>query len=249
MSKRNNSTVRRTKLDKKETQGRVVKEKFQNENYLAQPVQAKNKTQKKFLHAINNKKVIVFNAPAGVGKSYITMSEVTDWIKRGEYDKVMLCRPSIGMGKSLGLLPGSLEEKYTPYLLPLLDVVKSRYGSGFYESSVKNGTIEFCPLEFIRGRSFECVVVLDEGQNTTPEEMYTFLTRVGEEGKLIIIGDPTQNDLKVKNGITWLCEFIEDNPSLKEDIAVITATSDDIVRSGLCKKVVKAKEKVERRRR
>jgi len=171
------------------------------------------------------------------------MSEVCDWLKSGKYEKCVISRPSVGMGNTLGLLPGTLQEKYEPYLLPLIDVITMRYGRGWYDTALRNGKIELVPLEYIRGRSFNCVVVVDEAQNCTPDEIYTILTRVGEGGKLILIGDPTQTDLKGKTGIEWLAEFIKDNPDLSDHIKLVEATSDDIVRSGLCKTIVKAKER------
>lgn len=170
------------------------------------------------------------------------MSQCTDWLKKGVYDKLVLSRPNIGMGKSLMALPGDLKAKFEPYLLPMVDVIKQRYGSGFYDNGVRSGLIEFAPLEFIRGRNFSDLTVLDEAQNVQPDEMYTMLTRVAEDGKLILLGDPTQHDLKGEDGITWVKNFIKQNPELKEHICVIEADSDDIVRSGLCKAMVKAKE-------
>ena len=140
-------------------------------------------------------------------------------------------------------MPGSIHEKYEPYLLPLTEVIRKRYGSGFYESGIHNGTIELQALEYIRGRSLNNVVVLDEAQGLKPNEMYTVLTRIEEGGKLIILGDPTQSDIRGKNGLDWLDEFISDNPELSEHIGVVKATSDEIVRGGLCKAVVKAKER------
>jgi phosphate starvation-inducible PhoH-like protein len=243
MSKRNKSKVKELKREKKEASGKKRKEKFLTEEHIAPPVIAKNDKQKEFLKALKNKQVVVFNGPAGTGKSYITGSIASDWMKKGVYDKIVLSRPYVGMGKTMGSLPGSLREKFEPYMIPLVDVIKGRYGAGFYESSISNNTIEFAPLEFIRGRSFSDVVILDEAQNVTPEEMYTILTRVEEEGKLIIIGDPNQHDLRGKSGINFLVEFVNRNPELRQNIQIIEASSDDIVRSTLCKKVVKAKER------
>ena len=240
-NKRNQQKVVESRWEKKSAEGKVVRDEART--YLKPPVQAKNLVQQQFLDALKNKSCIVFEAPAGVGKSYLTMSEVTDWLKRGVYDKCFLTRPAIGMGNTVGLLKGGLREKYEPYLLPLIDVVTQRYGHGFYESSLNNGTLEFALLEYIRGRSINQVVVLEECQNVRPDEMYTMLTRIADGGKLICIGDRTQNDLKGQNGIEWLINFVRDNSELEEYVEVIRATSDDIVRGGLCKTVVKAKER------
>lgn len=239
--KRNKQTVVNDRWEKKYEKGKEVRD--DNHTYLKPPVHAKNPVQQQFLDALKTKSCIVFEAPAGVGKSYLTMSEVTDWLKKGVYDKCYLTRPAVGMGNTVGLIKGGLREKYEPYLLPLIDVITQRYGHGFYESSLNNGTIEFALLEYIRGRSIDQVVVLEEAQNTKPDEMYTMLTRIAEGGKLICIGDRTQNDIKGQNGIEWLVNFVRDNPELEEFVEVIRATSDDIVRGGLCKTVVKAKER------
>ena len=239
--KRNKQQVVDDRWDKKEATGRTVSTQ-KKENYVQKPVVAKNGKQREFLRALCTHQVVVFIAPAGVGKSFLTMSEVTDWFKKGEVDKIMLSRPAVGMGNTIGLLKGGLVEKYTPFLLPLIDVVKERYGTGFYENCLNNGSIEMLPLEYIRGRNISQVAVVDEFQNCTPDEAYTMITRIAEGGKLILLGDPTQNDLRGKNALQWLPEFLEENPELAEDIAIVEAISDDIVRGGLCKKTVKAKE-------
>lgn len=238
--KRNKQTVVADRWEKKAETGRVVRD--ENHSYVKPPITAKNEVQREFLQSLKNFQVSVFIAPAGVGKSILTMSECTDWLKKGIYDKLILTRPSVGMGNTLGLLKGGLREKYEPFLLPLIDVISERYGKNFYENSLNNGTIEMLPLEYARGRSLNCCVVLEEAQNTTPDQMYTMLTRMGE-GKLIIIGDPTQTDIKGMNGLEWLDDFVYANPELEEYINITYATSDDIVRSGLCKLMVKAKER------
>lgn len=239
---KNRQAQQQKKQKKREDKGRVV-DQVKMISEIKEPVQAKNPVQREFLKALNEKSCIVFEAPAGVGKSFLTMSEVTDWLKKGYYDKCLLSRPAVGLGNSVGLLKGDLRDKYEPYLLPIVDVIKGRYGTGFYESSLHNGTLEFALLEYIRGRSIDQLVVLEEAQNTKPDEMYTMLTRIAEGGKLICIGDRTQTDIKGQNGIEWLVEFVANNPELEEFVSVIRATSDDIVRGGLCKTVVKAKEK------
>lgn len=241
MTKRNKRKVVEDRWDKKAEKGRQTKP--EEKGYVKPPIQAITDSQKTFLSLLKNKQVIVYKAPAGCGKTLVTMSQVTDWLKQGYCDKITISRPSVGMGNSLGLLPGSVREKYEPFLLPLIDVIKERYGAGFYESCINNGTIELQTLEHIRGRSFEGVVILDESQNVTPDEMYTILTRIGEEGKLIILGDTTQTDMRRENGLGWLSNFLYDNPELGGHIGIVEADSDQIVRSGLCKAMVKAKER------
>lgn len=241
--KRNRQKVQENKTDKKESMGRVIKDKFKREQ--APPILAKTPPQKEFLSAVhdNNIDVVVFNAPAGCGKSFCAMSTVSDWLKQGRFNKISITRPAIGMGNTLGMLKGGLRDKFEPFLMPLIEVMTQRYGQSYYENCISNKTLEFQTLEHIRGRSLGHVVVADEFQNATPNEMYALLTRMEEGGKLIILGDPNQNDMKKENGITWLCNFVEKNPELKAKIKVVTATSDNIVRGGLCKMMVKAMEK------
>ncbi len=237
MPKRNKQKVVQQRWENKMEKGKQVKEQ-----YIKPPVQARNENQKQFLKHLNTKDVVIFNAVAGVGKTFLTMSEVTDWLKKGIYDKLVIARPNILMGNTIGLLKGSAIEKCEPLMMPMIDVIKQRYGAGFYESSLHNGTIELQPLEYIRGRNFNYITVLDEAQLTTPEEMYTILTRLADGGKLIILGDPTQKDQKGLDGITWLLDFVKRH-NLQHIVGYTEASSDDIERGGVCKAVVKAMEK------
>jgi len=222
---------------------RVVKGKFEQE--IKPPVQAKTPVQKEFLAALKQYDVIVFSAPAGCGKSLLSMSEAADWLKKGDIDKITLSRAVIPMGRSLGMLPNSLQQKYEPFLMPLLEVLWNRYGKSYYEDCLANGALELLAPEYSRGRSVSGCMIIDEVQCMMPDELYTMLTRMEEGSKLILIGDGTgqQTDIKGQNGIDWLCSFVEKNPELTEYIKVIKATSDDIVRSSLTKAMVKAKEK------
>lgn len=245
MAKRNQAQIVENRWDKKAEIGRVIKPKFQDENYLAVPVTAKTDVQKQFLNALKEFDVVVFSAPAGVGKSYLAMSEVSDWLKKGLYDKITLSRAVIPMGRSLGMLPNNLQQKFEPFLMPLLEVLWKRYGKSYYENCLALGTVELLAPEYARGRSVSGVMIIDEVQCMTKEELYTMLTRMEQGAKLILIGDGTglQTDIKGENGIDWLTKFVENNPELQKHIKVITATSQDIVRGGLCKAMVQAKEK------
>ena len=219
---------------------RIVKEKFEEERKVA-PIQAKTEFQKKALKALATKQIVVLIAPAGVGKSYLTMGQAADWYVSGKIDKIIIARTAVGMGKTHGYLKGDLESKYTPFLMPLIEVFTKRYGTGRYETALAAGNIEMIATEHLRGRNLEGVAILDEAQNTTPDEMFSIVTRLTEDGKLFIIGDPTQTDIKQQNGLSWLQKFVEDH-DLHEFIEIITATSDDIVRGGLCRAFVKAME-------
>jgi len=239
MTKRAIKNTRKNK--QKSGKKRVIKDKFIEG---PPPIQAKNQFQKEVLKAAHSDsaQVVVVIAPAGCGKSLLSMGTASDWYAKGQIDKIMITRPAVGMGKTLGLLKGDLKDKFTPYLAPLIEVYKDRYGSGKYENDVSQGAIEMAPLEYVRGRNIDGVCIIDEAQCTTPDELYTLITRVTENGKLFIIGDPRQSDIKGESGLEWIERFSEDN-DLSDFIKVIKATSDDIVRGGLCKAVVKAQER------
>ncbi len=238
MAKRNKEQVVNDRWAKKIENGKQVKEDYE----VQPPVQARNEKQKEFLKHLKEKDVCIFNAPAGCGKTFLTMCETTDWLKRGYFDRMVIARPNVVMGRTLGALKGDMHQKYEPLLFPMVDVIKGRYGKGFYDSSIHNGTIELAPLEYIRGRNFDYITVIDEAQLTTPDEMYTILTRMADGGKLILLGDPTQKDQKGLDGITWILDFVKRH-DLEYLVGYTEATSDDIERGGVCKAVVKAKEK------
>jgi len=240
--KRNQQKVVENRWEKKTETGRVVNEKHAAKE-VKPPVQAKNEIQREFLAAMKEYDVVAFIAPAGCGKSFLTMSEVTDWLKKGLYDKVVLSRAVIPMGRSLGMLPSTLQQKFEPYLMPLLEVIWNRYGKGFYENCLHDGTLELLAPEYARGRSISDVMVIDESQSLYPTELYTMITRMQEGSKLFLLGDTAQSDIRGENGLQWLEKFVEENPDLSKHIKIIKATSDEIVRGGLCKAMVKAREK------
>lgn len=243
MSKRRTDNPEENTLKAKRERGqtRRVNPKFEEEHKRVEPIQAKTQFQKDVLKALKTKQIVVLIAPAGVGKSYLTMGQAADWFVNGDIDKITMARPAVGMGKTLGFLKGDMETKYSVYLAPLIEVFVKRYGKGKYETALAAGNLEMLPVEYIRGRNIEGVAILDEAQNCTAEEMFSIVTRVTEDGRLFIIGDPTQKDLKHESGLEWLQNFVEKH-SLQEHIEIITATSDDIVRGGLCRAFVKAKE-------
>jgi phosphate starvation-inducible PhoH-like protein len=172
----------------------------------------------------------------------MAMATASDWLVKGVIKKIIISRPAVGMGRTLGLLKGSLEDKFNPYLAPLIEVYTERHGQGKYDIALNSGDLEMIPMEYLRGRNIKDVAIVDEAQNLTQDEMFSLLTRVTEDGKLFLIGDPTQNDLKQESGLVWLERFVEKH-ELQEFIEIITATSDEIVRGGLCKSFVKAMEK------
>lgn len=238
---------RQERVNNRQERGRIVSQKAAVEHEevrVNKPITPKTNLQKELLSALQQDDVILVDAPAGTGKTFVTMSTVVDWLKQGKIDKIILSRPTVGMGNSLGLLPGSIREKFEPYLAAMVQVIKQRYGVGFYESQLGRENIEFVPLEYVRGRSFEnAVVIVDESQNTTEDDMYTIMTRLGEGSKLVFLGDRTQNDMKGRlSGLEWGIDFVERHGDVGDFATTVVGTSDDIVRSGFCKAVVQARE-------
>lgn len=220
---------------------RKVNPKFEEERHV-EPIQAKNDFQKKVLRAIKTKQIVVIKAPAGTGKTYLTMGQASDWLVNGDIDKIMVTRPAVDMGQSIGFLKGGLDEKFDVYLAPLIEVFSMRHGKGKFDTALHAGNVEKVPLAFMRGRNIRSVGIVDEAQNLTPKEMFSLITRVTEEGKLFIIGDPVQTDLKQQSGLVWLYDFVQKH-NLHDHIEIIEGTSEDIVRGGLCKAFVQAMEK------
>lgn len=235
-----NNTPLTLKVKKAKGQPRVVNPKFEEE-HNAEPIQAKNEFQKKVLRAVRTKQIVVVKAPAGSGKTYLTMGTAADWLVKGDIEKITVTRPAVDMGKGLGFLKGGLDEKFDVYLAPLIEVFTMRYGRGKFDTALNAGNIEKVPLSFMRGRNIRGVGIVDEAQNMTKDEMFALITRVTEDGRLFIIGDPVQTDLKQESGLVWLFNFVEKH-NLHEFIEIIEGTSDDIVRGGLCKSFVKAME-------
>lgn len=247
--RRGNRQAVQSRREKKVEKGRqVTRHAHEEVILLAKAIQLKNNFQKELDNAVRQKDAVFINAPAGSGKTFVVMSTVADWLKSGKIKKIILSRPTVGMGNSLGLLPGSIRDKFEPYLAALVQVIKDRYGANFYETQLNNGNIEFVPLEYIRGRSFQdAVVIIDEFQNTDEETAYTIMTRLGEGSKMYCLGDITQNDMRGRqSGLDWAIDFI-DKHDLFYLAAFVEGTSDDIVRSPFCKAVVKAREKDLRR--
>lgn len=244
MQRHTNRQAKQKRRDEKVQRGREVTRHAYEEIQLAKPIQPATRFQKELVHALNLKDAVFVDGPAGTGKTFVVMSMVSDWLKSGKIEKIILSRPTVGMGNSLGLLPGNVREKFEPYLAALIDVLVQRYGHGYYETQLGNKNIEFVPLEYIRGRSFNnAVVIIDEFQNTDAETAYTIMTRLGEGSKMFCLGDISQNDLKGReSGLNWAIDFI-DRHKLFELAEFVEGDSNDIVRSDFCKAVVQAREK------
>ncbi|MEZ0168784.1 PhoH family protein [Microvirga sp. TS319] len=201
-----------------------------------------NATQAAYLEALKTGPQVVVLGPAGTGKTWIAATLAADLFRQRRITKIILTRPNVPSGRSLGFFPGSLEEKFGPWAAPVIEAIKDRIGSAAYEIAVKNGDIEMVPFEIMRGRSWkDAFILLDEAQNATPAEMKTFLTRIGEDCTVVINGDISQCDLRETSGLHTVIHLIK---SQMLPVPIIEFTLHDIVRSGICEMWVRAFEEV-----
>lgn len=197
-----------------------------------------------YIEAIRKNTLVFGIGPAGTGKTYLAMAMAIDALRKKEVNRIILTRPAVEAGESLGFLPGDLQEKVDPYLRPIYDSLYDILGSQAYERYLEKGMIEIAPLAYMRGRTLDnAYIILDEAQNTSKEQMKMFLTRLGFGSKAIITGDITQIDLpKGKlSGLKAIEEILKDI----EDIAFIHLSKEDVVRHSLVQKIIDAYEKYE----
>ena len=205
-------------------------------NYTFQEVKPLNFVQGEYLDAIKHSDVIFGIGSAGTGKTFIAASYAASELFHKRVDKVILTRPNIETGRGLGFLPGTLEEKYAPYLLPFDSIFTKALGKGFYEYCLKTKNIDPTPLGFLRGTTFDnCIVLVDEAQNCTKEEMKMLLSRIGKNCKMIFSGDTEQSDIP-NSGLEDAVDRLEGI----EGIEVIEFLDEDIVRSKMCKQIIMA---------
>jgi phosphate starvation-inducible PhoH-like protein len=175
--------------------------------------------------------------PAGTGKTYVTATFAADLYTLKEIDKIVITRPHVSVGKDIGYLPGTLEEKTYPWALPVLDVLQKHLGKGVVETGIKNNNIEMAPLALMRGRSFEgSFIIVDETQNITTHELKMLLTRVGEGSKIVLNGDVQQSDLKEADGLSKVVHLAK---KYMLPVPIVEFTVDDIIRSDICAEWVK----------
>lgn len=195
-----------------------------------------NFIQGEYLRAIQENEIVFGIGSAGTGKTYIAATYAAGELFHRRVDKIILTRPNVETGRGLGFLPGTLEEKYAPYLDPFDQVFTRSLGKGFYEYALKSKSIDPKPLGFMRGATFDnCIVLLDEAQNATREEMKMLLSRVGRNCKMIISGDVDQADIP-DSGLSDAVRRLEHI----DGIEVIRFMDDDIVRSRMCKQIILA---------
>jgi len=208
------------------------------------PIFAKTINQKHYIHAINKNDLVFAIGPAGTGKTYVAVMNAISKLKDGSVKKIILTRPAVEAGESLGFLPGDLKEKVDPYLRPLYDALYEALGTKQTEEMIEKGIIEIAPLAYMRGRTLEqAYVILDEAQNTTTNQMKLFLTRLGFSSKMVVTGDITQIDLpkKTNSGLVQATHLLEN----VEGISIITFERIDVIRHPLVQKVLERYENYE----
>ena len=208
------------------------------------PIKAKTIGQKKYCGAINKNTITFGVGPAGTGKTYLAVALAVTAFRAKQVDKIILTRPAVEAGEKLGFLPGDLQSKVAPYLRPLYDALFDMLGAENFQKYQERGSIEVAPLAYMRGRTLDdSFIILDEAQNTTPEQMKMFLTRLGFNSKMVVTGDITQIDLPAgkKSGLTKVMRILKN----VDDIEICKFTQKDVVRHRLVQEIIKAYEKYE----
>jgi phosphate starvation-inducible PhoH-like protein len=205
----------------------------------------KSVAQKAYIDAIRNYDIVFGVGPAGTGKTYLCMAMAVAELMKNNFNRIVLCRPAVEAGEKLGFLPGDLAEKVNPYLRPLYDALHDMVDYDRARKLVERGTIEVAPLAFMRGRTLnDSFVILDEAQNTTPEQMKMFLTRLGYGSKAVITGDVTQIDLPAgkQSGLKEAQILLRDIPGIR----FVTFSERDVVRHPLVQEIITAYDRAER---
>jgi len=205
-------------------------------------IRPKTANQKHYVDAIEDNTITFGIGPAGTGKTYLAMAKAVAALQTKKVNRIVLTRPAVEAGESLGFLPGTLSEKIDPYLRPLFDALHDMIDVDSIPRLIQTGVIEVAPLAYMRGRTLnDSFIILDEAQNTTPEQMKMFLTRLGFGSKMVVTGDVTQIDLPngAKSGLRVITDILQDI----DDIAFMELTAEDVVRHRLIGDIVKAYEK------
>ncbi len=206
-------------------------------------IRPKTVGQKLYVDEIDQNTIVFGVGPAGTGKTYLAMAKAVQALQRKEVSRIILTRPAVEAGERLGFLPGTLNDKIDPYLRPLFDALHEMLDPESVPKLLASGTIEVAPLAYMRGRTLnDSFIILDEAQNTTPEQMKMFLTRLGFNSRMVITGDITQIDLpNGTSGLRTALEILSD----VDDMAVSYLTSDDVVRHSLVARIIDAYSKFE----
>ncbi len=201
--------------------------------------------QKNYFQLLNSKDIVFAYGPAGTGKTFLAVAKAVSSLQQGLVNKIILSRPAVEAGEKLGFLPGDLKDKVDPFLRPIYDALYEMMPFDQVEKKIANNTIEIAPIAFMRGRTLEnCYIILDEAQNTTKIQMKMFLTRLGKNSKMVVVGDNTQIDLISKND----SGLIDASKKLKNinDIGFIELDKRDVVRHEIVRKIINAYEEKNR---
>ena len=210
--------------------------------YRGRALRPKTAGQRRYVEAVRSNTLTFALGPAGTGKTYLAMAMAVAALKRHEVGRIVLCRPVVEAGESLGYLPGTLQEKLDPYVRPLYDALFDMTDMEKGNALIEQGIIEIAPLAYMRGRTLnDAFVILDEAQNTTPEQMKMFLTRLGFRSRFVVTGDSSQRDLNGPSGLITARRALEGT----EDIAFVELGKTDIVRHPLVARIVEAYERTE----
>ncbi len=212
--------------------------------HRGRPIRCKTLGQYQYVNAIRSHELTFALGPAGTGKTYLAMALAVVALRNKEIERIVLTRPAVEAGEKLGFLPGDLSQKVDPYLRPLYDALYEMMGPESYTRLQERGVLEVAPLAYMRGRTLsDSFIILDEAQNTTPEQMKMFLTRFGSGSRVVITGDATQTDLPSgkQSGLLQAVHVLKNIP----EIAIVTLSHSDVVRHDLVQTVVKAYEAYE----
>ncbi len=203
---------------------------------------ARSEKQSDYIKALKENDIIMCLGPAGTGKSFLAVSVAVTLLMEKKIDRVILSRPAVEAGEKLGFLPGDMKEKVDPYLRPLYDALYELFGADKIDKKIESGEIEIAPLAFMRGRTLKnCFAILDEAQNATETQIKMFLTRIGENSKLVVNGDPSQIDLinKTQSGLIKSKNILKDINEIK----IVEFDHNDVVRHPLVSKIIRAYQK------
>lgn len=207
-------------------------------SYSGKPFRCKTYNQFRFIQEVKNNDLVFAVGPAGTGKTFLAVLLAVDYLKKGDVHKIIITRPAVEAGESLGFLPGDLKEKIDPYLMPIYDALDSILGSEQKDKFIEKGIIEVMPLAYMRGRTLdEAFIILDEAQNTTDRQMLMFLTRLGFNSKMIVNGDVTQIDLNISKSNSGLVSALTKLKDIN-NIGIIEFSNNDVVRNPLVQTII-----------